>query len=119
MARFAFHLPEAMKLHGRLGKWLLRRWLQRHCPAAEPFARKSGFTTPVAGWIAPRAADLGPRIAKVEGIKRLCDVAAVQAVFKDSRLAAHRWPLLFLAVWWGIHAERMAPEAALARVLGE
>ena len=119
MARFAFHLPEAMKLHGRLGKWLLRRWLQRHCPAAEPFARKSGFTTPVAGWIAPRAADLGPRIAKVEGIKRLCDIAAVQAVFKDNRLSAHRWPLLFFAVWWGIHAERMPPEAALARVLGE
>jgi asparagine synthase (glutamine-hydrolysing) len=116
MARFAFRLPEGMKLHGRLGKWLLRRWLQRHCPAADPFARKAGFTTPVASWIAPRAADLGPRIAQVEGVRKLCDPDQVKAVFKDSKHAAHRWPLLFLAVWWGIHAERMEPAAAAARL---
>ena len=116
VARFAFHLPDEMKLHGRLGKWLLRRWVQRHCPAAEPFARKSGFTTPVAGWIAPRSSLLGQRIAQVEGVRRLCDADVVKAVFKDSRHAAHRWPLLFFAVWWGIHAERMTPADALARV---
>jgi asparagine synthase (glutamine-hydrolysing) len=119
VARFAFHLPDAMKLHGRLGKWLLRRWLQRHCPAADPFARKAGFTTPVASWIAPRAADLGPRIAAVEGVRKLCEPDAVRAVFKDSGQAASRWPLLFLAVWWGIHAESLEPAAALKRVLGE
>ena len=118
VARFAFHLSQSMKLHGRLGKWLLRRWLQRHCPAAEPFARKAGFTVPVASWIAPRAAQIGPRIVKVEGVRRLCDAPTVQAIFKDTRLASHRWPLLFLAVWWGIHAERMTPEEALARLLG-
>jgi asparagine synthase (glutamine-hydrolysing) len=117
MARLAFNLPDAMKLHGRLGKWLLRRWLARHCPAAEPFARKAGFTTPVAAWIAPRATLLGPGVAKVEGVRRLCQPDAVRAIFKDSRLAAHRWPLLFLAVWWGIHAERLTPEESLERVL--
>src|SRR6202000_524183 len=45
VARFPFPLPDRLKLRGRLGKWLLRFWLERHCPAAEPFARKSGFTT--------------------------------------------------------------------------
>ena len=119
VARFAFHLPESMKLHGRLGKWLLRRWLQRHCPAADPLARKAGFTVPVASWIAPRAAQIGPRIVKVEGVRRLCDAPTVQAIFKETRLASHRWPLLFLAVWWGIHAERLTPEAAMARLLDE
>jgi asparagine synthase (glutamine-hydrolysing) len=119
VARFAFHLPESMKLNGRLGKWLLRRWLERHCPAADPFARKSGFTTPVAAWIAPRAADLGPRIAQVDGVKKLCDVDVVRTIFKETRLASHRWPLLFLAIWWCIHAERMAPGDALKRLLGE
>jgi asparagine synthase (glutamine-hydrolysing) len=117
VARFAFHLPDAMKLHGRLGKWLLRRWLQRHCPAAEPFARKSGFTTPVAAWIAPRASLLGPRIAQVEGVRKLCDPEAVKAVFREGRHAEHRWPLLFLAVWWGIHADRLEPAQALARLI--
>ena len=61
VAAFAFNLPDRMKVRGRYGKWLLRKWLERACPAADPWARKKGFTVPVADWIAPRAADLGAR----------------------------------------------------------
>jgi asparagine synthase (glutamine-hydrolysing) len=117
VARFGFYLPDRFKVRGRMGKWLLRRWLHRHCPAADPFARKAGFTTPVKAWIAPRAAALGPRVADTPGVRRLCDVEAVRVVFRDERLAEHRWPLLFFAVWWGIHMERLAPNEALARLL--
>ena len=53
VADFAFALPDRMKVRGKHGKWLLRKWLERHCPAAEPWARKKGFTVPVAGFIAP------------------------------------------------------------------
>ena len=116
VARFAFFLPDRFKVRGRLGKWVLRRWLQRHCPGADPFARKSGFTTPVGAWIAPRAGDLGPKIAAVEGVRRFCEVETVRAVFRDSRHADHRWPLLFFAVWWGIHVERLDPAEALSRL---
>ena len=117
VARFAFYLPDKFKVRGRMGKWLLRRWLHRHCPGADAFARKSGFTTPVQAWIAPRARELGPRIAALEGVRGLCDLQAVRAVFDDDRLAQHRWPLLFFAVWWGIHAERMTPQEALGRLI--
>ena len=116
VARFGFFLPDRFKVRGRLGKWVLRRWLARHCPGAEPFARKSGFTTPVGAWIAPRASQLGPRIAEVEGVRRFCDVNAVKAVFREERLAEHRWPLLFFAVWWGIHMDRLTPAEALKRL---
>ena len=116
VARFGFFLPDRFKVRGRMGKWILRRWLQRHCPGAEPFARKAGFTTPVEPWIAPRAGQLGPRIAEVEGVRRLCDAEAVKSVFREERLAEHRWPLLFFAVWWGIHVDRLAPAEALARL---
>jgi asparagine synthase (glutamine-hydrolysing) len=116
VARFAFFLPDRFKVRGRLGKWLLRRWLQRYCPGSEPFARKSGFTTPVGTWIAPHAGDLGPKIAAVEGVRRFCDVETVRAVFRDGRYAEHRWPLLFFAVWWGIHVERLKPAEALSRL---
>ena len=117
VARFAFYLPDRFKVRGRMGKWLLRRWLQRHCPSADPFARKSGFTTPVQAWIAPRARALGPRIAAVEGVRNSCDLQTVRAVFDDDRHAAHRWPLLFFAVWWSIHAERLTPTEAMGRLL--
>ena len=55
VAQFAHSLPDGLKVKGRMGKWLLRLWLAKHCPVADPFARKQGFTVPVETWIAPRA----------------------------------------------------------------
>ena len=118
VADFAATLPDRMKVNGRLGKWLLRRWLEQHCPAAEPFARKQGFTVPVAAWIAPRAADLGLRIAGVEGVRALCEPDVVQAVFRDETHAGDRWPLLFFALWWTIHHGGATPAEAMHRVVG-
>ncbi|HYE46802.1 MAG TPA: asparagine synthase (glutamine-hydrolyzing) [Caulobacter sp.] len=119
VAKFAFNLPDRMKLRGRYGKWLLRKWLERHCPAAEPWARKQGFTVPVAAWIAPRAADLGPRIAAVEGVRAVQEPETIAAIFADAQQEARRWPLLFLALWCLIHLEGAEPAAALASLLGE
>jgi asparagine synthase (glutamine-hydrolysing) len=119
VAAFAFNLPDRMKVRGRHGKWLLRQWLERVCPAAQPWARKQGFTVPVAAWIAPRARDLGPRIAGSPGVRAVCDPDAVRAVFDDDRHAKTRWPLLFFAVWHAIHLEGATPADALTGVLGE
>ncbi len=117
VARFAFNLPDRMKVRGRYGKWLLRTWLEKNCPAAEPWARKKGFTVPVAGWIAPRAAGLGPRIAGLKAVREICDTDAVRAVFTDEAQAKNRWPLLFFAVWSLIHLEGAAPGEALEALL--
>jgi asparagine synthase (glutamine-hydrolysing) len=119
VAAFAFNLPDRMKLRGRYGKWLLRKWLEKACPAADPWGRKKGFTVPVASWIAPRAADLGPRIAQTKAVRDVCDVDAVRAVFTDEAQEKNRWPLLFFAVWSLIHLEGAEPTAALATLLGD
>ncbi|MFZ5670542.1 MAG: asparagine synthase (glutamine-hydrolyzing) [Pseudomonadota bacterium] len=119
VAAFAFNLPDRMKVRGKYGKWLLRKWLERRCPAADPWGRKKGFTVPVASWIAPRAGDLGPRIAGVKAVAEVCDVEAVRAVFRDEAQAHNRWPLLFFALWSLIHQEGAEPAAALASLLGE
>src|SRR5271165_7028814 len=37
VAAAAFRLPDALKMRDGMGKWLLRRWLEKHCPAAKPF----------------------------------------------------------------------------------
>ena len=118
VASFAASLPDRLKVRGRHGKWILRKWLERYAPAAEPWAKKKGFTVPVADWIAPRAADLGPRIAAVEGVRDACDLDAVRAVFTDDRHAAHRWRLMFYALWWTIHVAGASPGEASWRVLG-
>jgi asparagine synthase (glutamine-hydrolysing) len=119
VAAFAFNLPDRLKVRGRHGKWLLRKWLEHACPAAQPWARKQGFTVPVASWIAPRARDLGPRIAASPGVRTVCDTDAVRAVFEDDRHPGARWPLLFFAVWHAIHLEGAQPAEALAELLGE
>jgi asparagine synthase (glutamine-hydrolysing) len=119
-AEFAFHLPDRLKVRGRHGKWLLRTWLERHCPAADAWSRKKGFTTPVAAWIAPRATELGTRIAAVQGVREVCDIEAVRAAFGNDGAPQTRWPLLFYALWWSIHiggaTAREASEAVIGRV---
>jgi asparagine synthetase B (glutamine-hydrolysing) len=115
VARFAFPLPDRFKVRGRYGKWLLRKWLERACPAAQPWARKQGFTVPVEAWIAPRASDIAARIGQVEAVRRIRPDAA--AAFADAA-SAERWPLLFYGLWSLIHLEGAAPQEALTQVVG-
>ena len=117
VAAFAFPLPDRLKVRGRYGKWILRKWLERACPAAEPWAHKQGFTVPVEAWIAPRAADIAARIGKVEAVRKVMEPAAAAAIFK-SDAAGQRWPLLFYAVWSLIHLEGADRQAALNAVVG-
>ncbi|WP_282008113.1 asparagine synthase (glutamine-hydrolyzing) [Brevundimonas aveniformis] len=117
VAAFAFNLPDRFKVRGRYGKYLLRKWLERHLPAADPWAKKKGFTVPVAAWIAPRARDLAPALAAHEGLAQVCNMDAVRAVFERDDQPSGRWPLLFYAVWWNIHVAGMERKEALAALL--
>ena len=114
VAAFAFPLADRFKVRGRYGKWLVRKWLERACPAAEPWARKQGFTVPVETWIAPRAAEIADRVAGLEAVRRVRSPEAVRAAFASSE----GWPLLFYAVWSVIHLEGASPQDALAACVG-
>jgi asparagine synthase (glutamine-hydrolysing) len=116
VAAFAFPLPDRMKVRGRYGKWLMRRWLERTCPAAEPWARKQGFTVPVEAWIEPRAAEIAARIGKVAAVRQILGDDLATSAFTSPGGA--RWPLLFFAVWSLIHLEGASPADALAAVAG-
>ena len=118
VAALALALPDRAKVRDGFGKWILRKWLERHCPAADPWAKKKGFTVPVADWIAPRAADLGPCVAAVQGVAEACDVEAVRAAFADEQGAAYRWRLLFYALWWTIHVGGASADEAREAVIG-
>ena len=68
-----FRLPDGLKVQGKRGKWLLRRWLERALPEARPFAPKQGFTVPVGAWIASQGARLGPLVAAQPGVAAIAD----------------------------------------------
>ena len=112
VAAAAFRLPDALKVRGGKGKWLLRRWLAERQPASKPFSRKRGFTVPVAEWIAGKGARLAPLVAAQPGVAEACRADAVKALFADARgrrqgFAA--WVLLFYALWHRRHVLGLAP----------
>ena len=122
LAEFSFRLPDRLKVRGRLGKWLLRRLLDRLVPASvvDAFGRKRGFTVPAAEWVRERGGGLAELVARQPGVEELCRPGAVQAVFagRGRHHGVAAWRLLFLALWHQIHIHGVArtgsPEEILA-----
>jgi asparagine synthase (glutamine-hydrolysing) len=109
VANFAFRLPDALKVRGRTGKYLLRQWLARALPEAKPFEKKRGFTVPVAEWMGARAKQLAPLVAHSPGVATLCYPEAVQQLFEsmegNKQAGTACWQLLFYALWHRAHIE--------------
>jgi len=105
LAAFAFRLSDPLKVRRRLGKWLLRKWLERHLPESQPMARKRGFTVPVGEWIAKRGDKAGTLVAAQEGIATICRPEVVRALFRGTgkQVARAQWILLFFALWHDHH----------------
>jgi asparagine synthase (glutamine-hydrolysing) len=110
VAAFAFRLPDGLKIRRRLGKWLLRSWLDGVLPQAKAFSAKRGFTVPVEEWIAGRP-ELGPLLAGRESIREICRPERVEALFRapGKRTGFAAWILLFYALWHRRHVEGALP----------
>ncbi|HTC09021.1 MAG TPA: asparagine synthase (glutamine-hydrolyzing) [Acetobacteraceae bacterium] len=112
IAEAAFRLPDGLKLRKGLGKWLLRRWLEKHVPVARPFAPKQGFTVPVGAWIKGRGTQLGLLVAAQPGVAEIADPAKVRSLFANIRRWRHGfacWQLLFYALWHRRHILGLPP----------
>ena len=107
VAKFAFRLPDQLKVRGRQGKWILRRWLERSLPSAAARSPKRGFTVPVASWIAAEAKRLAPLVAGQPSIAELAPREAVTRLFSssDKHAGFAAWTLLFYALWHRRHVE--------------
>ncbi|HXQ52748.1 MAG TPA: asparagine synthase (glutamine-hydrolyzing) [Stellaceae bacterium] len=119
LAAFGFGLADDLKVRKGVGKFLLRRWVERHVPAAAPFAKKRGFTVPVGDWIARRGSQLGPLVAAQAGVREICLPGTVEALFREPKRrheAFAAWTLLFYALWHRCHMERqpLAPDVFAA-----
>lgn len=51
LVEFAARLPEAMRVKGNTGKYLLKRSLERYLPNDILYRSKQGFVTPIAEWL--------------------------------------------------------------------
>lgn len=51
VVEFAWRVPQAMKLHAGVGKWLLRQVLYRHVPKELIERPKMGFGVPIDSWL--------------------------------------------------------------------
>ena len=121
VAAAAFRLPDGLKLRGRMGKWLLRRWLEKHLPVAQPFAPKRGFTVPIGAWIKERGERLGPLVAAQPGVAEIAEPAKVQALFRaiaEPREGFAAWLLLFYALWHRRHIVGLPPAGDVFETLG-
>ncbi|OUI85806.1 asparagine synthase (glutamine-hydrolyzing) [Acetobacter tropicalis] len=112
VADVAWQLPDTLRVRGDKGKWLLRRWLEQHCPAAKPFAPKQGFTVPIGAWIAEQGERLGTLVAQQDCIQEIARPERVRALFQAAggRKTSHAaWTLLFYALWHRTHIRGLAP----------
>jgi asparagine synthase (glutamine-hydrolysing) len=119
IAAAAFRLPDEMKVRDGRGKWLLRRWLEKNQPQANPFAPKQGFTVPIAAWIAAQGARLGPLVAAQPGVAEIATPDRVAALFRSN--GRHEgfaaWTLLFYALWHRAHIEGRPMDGTVFDVL--
>jgi asparagine synthase (glutamine-hydrolysing) len=112
VAAAAFRLPDALKVRDGRGKYLLRKWLEQHMPAARPFAPKQGFTVPIGAWIAEKGARLGDLVAASPAVAEIARPDRVAALFRNAsgrREGFAAWTLLFYALWHRRHIERALP----------
>ena len=120
VAEAVFRLPDRLKVRGRVGKWILRKWLDGVLPDAKPFSPKRGFTVPVGEWLIRKGPTLGPLVARQAGVAELCRPDAVEKVFVSSRRRAGfaAWVLVFYALWHRYHVEGVRGDGDIFDLLG-
>ncbi|HTJ64326.1 MAG TPA: asparagine synthase (glutamine-hydrolyzing) [Alphaproteobacteria bacterium] len=108
----AYRLPDHLKMRGKMGKWILRQWLAKNQPAAQPFAKKTGFTVPVGAWIKGQGSRLGPLVAAQPGVAEIAHPDRVESLFRNIHRWRHGfacWKLLFYALWHRRHIQGLPP----------
>ena len=63
LVEFAARLPEGMRVQGGIGKYLLKKTLERYLPHDILYRPKQGFVTPIAEWLRGPLADASRGIA--------------------------------------------------------
>ncbi len=112
VVKAAFRLPDGMKLRDGSNKWILRKWLEKYLPVAQPFTPRQGFAMPIGDWIKGQGLRLGPLVAAQPGVAEIADPAKVRLLFshiRHRRQSVACWRLLFYALWHRRHILALRP----------
>ncbi|NQV43727.1 MAG: asparagine synthase (glutamine-hydrolyzing) [Rhodospirillales bacterium] len=123
LADFAFRLPDRLKTHRRMGKWLLRKWLETAMPESRPYHHKMGFTVPVGDWIAMQGGRVGALLVDQPVVQEVFDPEVVGSLFKglsvggDKKHGQAAWNILFYTLWHLRHIEGRTVDGGVFDVL--
>jgi len=103
LIEFAATLPEAVRLRGGQGKWLMKRTMRRYLPDDVLYRPKQGFVTPIAQWFRGPLADAAAAIGSSAALARTgwFDAGRVAALAQAHRVGTSDnsrvlWQLLML-----------------------
>ena len=121
IASFLFHLPDNLKIQRRLGKWIIRLWLNKFFPKTQPFTKKSGFSVPIGNWIAQSGSRLANLVSDQAGVKSFCKKEVVLKIFNnmDKKNVQRAWILLFYSIWHQCHITGVSYKGNIFEVLSE
>lgn len=111
LVEFGLALPDRLKIRGRTGKWLLRRWAAPRLPPGHLDRPKRGFHVPVGDWLTGDvAARLGERLVRSPGIREWFDPSAIPDLVaaRQARRGGSRelFGLLQFAIWHRLFVEQ-------------
>ena len=112
VANIAMRQQDRLKIRNNLGKYILRKWLNKKLPEAKPMTPKKGFSVPVGERISKKAKLSGELVAAQPCIEEVANPGRVKALFSSldgnpTRKAGQMaWTLLFYALWYRFHIDR-------------
>ncbi len=110
LVEFGLSLPDDLKVRGRQGKWLLRRWAEPRLPPGHLNRRKRGFHVPVGDWLTDKvAARAGERLMHNRGIRDWFQVQAIPDLVRSRQAGRDSGRELFgliqFAIWHRLFIE--------------
>jgi asparagine synthase (glutamine-hydrolysing) len=106
IVEFAWRLPLRQKIRGGVGKWLLRRVLERHVPRSLFDRPKHGFGVPIDAWLRGPLREWAEDLLSEEKLARegFFDEAAVRSALREhlqgKRNRQHElWAVLMFQSW--------------------
>jgi asparagine synthase (glutamine-hydrolysing) len=111
IVEFGLSLPDALKIKGHQGKWLLKRWAEPMLPPGHLTRPKRGFHVPVGDWLTGDvAARVGERLARSLGIREWFRAEAIPDLVAARRAgkggSRELFGLMQFAIWHRLFIEQ-------------